>query len=207
MNQYHKIQTVYLRDPDNNYKTLLEGQFSKPEFEYLSDNDWVLTEKVDGTNIRVMYDQSDIQFGGKTDRAQLPSPLVNRLNERFLPQQDVFQTFTAPVCLYGEGYGPKIQKGGGNYRPDQDFVLFDVKVGDWWLKREDVEEVATMFNIDIVPIIVVCDLIQAVDIVKHGILSTWGNFPAEGVVARPKVELKARNGERIITKIKTNDFK
>ena len=28
--------------------------------------------------------------------------------------------------MYGEGYGAKIQKGGGNYRQDQDFVLFDV---------------------------------------------------------------------------------
>ena len=39
--QYHKIQTVYKRDPMTNYKTLLDGEFSLPEFEYLANNDWV----------------------------------------------------------------------------------------------------------------------------------------------------------------------
>ena len=50
---------------------------------------------------------------------------------RFLPLAanlgEVFPDGAA--VLYGEGYGAKIQKGGGNYRADQDFVLFDVRVG------------------------------------------------------------------------------
>ena len=103
-------------------------------------------------------------FGGKTDNAQIPAPLVARLNERFLPLADMLsEMFENGACLYGEGYGAKIQKGGGNYRPDQDFVLFDVRVGEWWLERTS-------------------------------------------VVGRPAVELKARNGDRIITKIKHKDF-
>ena len=53
MEKYHKIQTVYLRDPDNRYRTLLDGKFAKPEFGYLADCEWVFTEKIDGTNIRV----------------------------------------------------------------------------------------------------------------------------------------------------------
>ena len=128
MNEYHKIQTVYLRDPATNYKTLLEGQYALPEFEYLADNQWVWTEKVDGTNIRVMWDGTTITFGGKTDNAQIPAFLVNRLSDTFFPLRDTFSSLwpDGEVCLYGEGYGAKIQKGGGNYRPDQDFVLFDV---------------------------------------------------------------------------------
>ena len=55
METYHKIQTVWLRDPDNRYKTLLEGQWATPEFEYLANNEWTFTEKVDGTNVRVMF--------------------------------------------------------------------------------------------------------------------------------------------------------
>ncbi|MCP4215045.1 MAG: RNA ligase family protein, partial [bacterium] len=73
MKQYHKIQTVFKRDPENRHKTLLEGEFSIPEFEYLQDNDWIFTEKVDGTNIRVMFDGEKITFGGKTERAQIPA--------------------------------------------------------------------------------------------------------------------------------------
>lgn len=31
--KYHKIQTMFLRDPDNNYKTLLKDQWALSEFE------------------------------------------------------------------------------------------------------------------------------------------------------------------------------
>ena len=54
MNEYHKIQTVFKRDMQKNGKTLLEGHWTLPEFEYLSVNIWSWSEKVDGTNIRVM---------------------------------------------------------------------------------------------------------------------------------------------------------
>ena len=207
MNQYHKIQTIFLRDPETKFKTLLEGQFAYPEFEFLQNNEWVFTEKVDGTNIRIMFDGESITFGGKTDRAQIPATLLNRLNEKFLSLLDKFkEQFDGPACLYGEGYGAKIQKGGGKYRPDQDFVLFDVKVGDWWLLRENVIDIATSLGLDIVPIIGKGTISDLVRVVKEGFNSQWGNFPAEGIVARPSTELKTRKGERIITKLKHKDF-
>ena len=163
MNEYHKIQTVFKRDMGTKHKTLLEGQFSLPEFEYLADNAWVFTEKVDGTNIRVMLKNGAIVFGGKTDAAQIPAQLVAVLNDRFLPLASRMQEmFSGDACLYGEGYGAKIQKGGGNYRPDQDFVLFDVRVGDWWLQRADVEDVAAKLGINVVPIVGVGTLHDAV---------------------------------------------
>jgi hypothetical protein len=62
MKEYHKIQTVFKRDPSNNYKTLLEGEFAIPEFGYLQDNEWVFTEKVDGTNIRVMVKRIEPKY-------------------------------------------------------------------------------------------------------------------------------------------------
>lgn len=208
MKEYHKIQTLFKRDPATQYKTLLEGEFSLSEFEYLSQNEWIFTEKVDGTNIRVMFDKEQITFGGKTNDAQIPVVLVQRLNERFLHQLETFKSiFSDGVCLYGEGYGARIQKGGGNYRKDQDFVLFDVKVGDWWLQRKDVEQIAHQLSIDVVPIIGSGTLPEMVEKTRSGFMSQWGDFMAEGIVARPKVELKTRSGERIITKIKYKDFR
>ena len=193
-----------------NHKTLLEGDYSLPEFDYLKNNTWVFTEKVDGTNIRVMWDGKEIDFGGKTDNAQIPAFLVKKLQDRFLPQAEKFvEKFGVEppgVCLYGEGYGAKVQKGGGRYRQDQDFVLFDMKIGEWWLKREDVEDVAKFFELDIVPIIGEGTLMEMIDKVKNGFNSMWGNFLAEGIVARPKTELRTRFGSRVITKIKHNDF-
>jgi hypothetical protein len=210
MKEYHKIQTVFKRDPETKFKTLIDGDFSLPEFEYLKDNLWVFTEKVDGTNIRVMFDGENITFGGKTDRAQIPTDLINRLNERFLTitQKALFKSVFSSdeVCLYGEGYGPKIQKG-GNYRDDQDFVLFDIKIGEWWLERKNVEGIANQLNLDVVPIIGEDTLSKMIEITQAGFNSKWGHFVAEGIVARPKTELKSRNGSRIITKIKHKDFK
>lgn len=208
MSEYHKIQSIFKRDMTSKRKTLLEGQWTLPEFEYLAGNTWVFTEKVDGTNIRVIFKDGSVTFGGRTDDAQIPAKLVARLNERFLPMAaKLSEVFTdGAAVLYGEGYGAKIQKGGGNYRPDQDFVLFDVKVGDWWLQRADVEDVAAKLGIDVVPIIGEGTLHDAVAQAKAGIRSTWGAFQAEGIVARPKTELKTRSGERLITKIKCRDF-
>lgn len=48
---------------------------------------------------------------------------------------------------------PKFKKWVVNHRPDQDFVLFDICVGDWWLQRADVEDVAMRLGLDIVPVI------------------------------------------------------
>jgi|GEM_PF-166217 len=208
MNTYHKIQTVYKRDPETKYKTLLDGDFSLPEFDYLRNNEWVFTEKVDGTNIRVMQNDGKVTFGGKTDRAQIPAKLIERLYDTFMPLtkqlSDVFNS--SDVCLYGEGYGQKIQKGGANYRKDQDFVLFDIRVGRWWLQRKDVEDVAGELGLDIVPIIGKGTLQDMVSMAKEGITSTWGDFQSEGIVARPSTELVTRSGQRLITKIKTRDF-
>ena len=207
MDEYHKIQTLFKRDMQNSGKTLLEGQWTLPEFEYLAGNAWIFTEKVDGTNIRVMLKDGAITFGGRTDLAQIPALLATRLNERFLPLAGEMQeVFGCDVCLYGEGYGAKIQKSGGNYRPDQDFVLFDIRVGNWWMQRADVEDVARKLGLDIVPIIGEGTLHDAIALAKTGIVSAWGNFQAEGIVARPKTELNTRGGHRIITKIKCRDF-
>ena len=75
--EYHKIITVFKRNPEN-MRFLLEGEWATPEFEYLKDNKWVFTEKVDGTNIRIMWNGEAVTFGGKTDTAEIPSFLVNR---------------------------------------------------------------------------------------------------------------------------------
>jgi hypothetical protein len=207
MKTYHKIHTVFKRD-QKNMRHIMYGDWSRPEFSYLRDNDWSWTEKVDGTNIRVMWDGEHVTFGGKTDNANLPAPLVERLRERFDGREnDFLRQFegATEVCLYGEGYGPKIQKG-GKYRDDQDFVLFDVNVHGWWLERSDMLDVASAFSLDAVPVVGEGSLLDAVRFVERGFTSTWGDFQAEGLVCRPLVGLKARNGSRIITKIKCRDL-
>lgn len=210
MKEYHKIQTVFLRTPESKFKTLMEGHWAMPEFELLKDVRWVWTEKIDGTNIRIMWDGVQVRFGGKTDDAQIPTFLLNVLQERFTPVllQNTFKDAKA-VCIYGEGYGRKIQKG-DNYLSDRcDFILFDVHVDGWWLTRENLEDVATKLGVDIVPIIGKGTLMEAVELVKKGFKSTIANnkdYDAEGLIMKPEVELFNRQGNRIVTKIKHRDF-
>lgn len=110
------------------------------------------------------------------------------------------------VTLFGEGYGAKIQKGGQYLRDRCDFVLFDVKVGDWWLRRDDVEDVAIKLGLDVVPVVTTAPIYWAVDKVQKGFDSAWKGATPEGLVGRPAVDLFNRRGNRIITKIKRRDF-
>ena len=206
MIEYHKIQSVFKRD-EKTHK-FIDGTYSLPEFEYLQDNQWEWTEKIDGTNVRVGFGNGVVSFGGRTDNAQMPTFLLSRLQELFTPQvlEIAFPDYT-DVVLFGEGYGAKIQKGGGNYIPNGvDFILFDVNVGEWWLKREDVADVAHKLAIRVVPTIGVGTLSMAVVTVQDGFDSQFGSFLAEGIVLRPCVELQTRSGHRIITKMKHKDF-
>jgi hypothetical protein len=193
-------------------KKLIEGKFRNQTVEFLKDNKWQFTEKIDGTNIRVHWDGHKVYFGGRTDNAQIPTTLMYELNNKFLgiTNEELFeQKFgETPVTLYGEGYGEKIQKGGGNYLKGVGFILFDVLIGDFWLERENIEEIAKIFGVEVVPIILTGTLQEAVDYVKSKPKSTIAitEHEAEGLVGRPIVEVKDRRGDRIIVKIKVCDF-
>jgi len=208
MKPYDKINTVWKRDAHGN---ILNGEWAHPAFEYLASVEWRWTEKVDGTNIRVMWNEMEraVRFGGKTDNAQIHQGLLARLQDLF-PVEKMVAAFydCSSACLYGEGYGAKIQKGGGNYKPDgQDFVLFDVKVGEWWLQWDDVLKVAEALGIDVVPTVGAGSILFGVDLVSDGdFTSAWGDFMAEGLVMRPMVDLLDRRGKRILAKIKAKDF-
>lgn len=208
MTEYHKIETLFERDT-NGTKKLIEGAFRNDAIKYLANNDWYFTEKIDGTNIRIHWDGHKVEFAGRTDRAQIPKPLMDYLTITFgsMEGEEMFeQKFgETDVILFGEGYGPGIQKGGA-YRDNVSFILFDVLIGDIWLKRDSVEEIAIAFGIDIVPIIFVGNIKKAVDFVKTKPKSTIGTANMEGVVGRPVIEMKDRLGKRVIVKIKVCDF-
>ena len=212
MREYHKIETLYERDIEGT-KQLIEGKFRNPTVEYLRNLHWQWTEKVDGTNVRVFWDGHAVTFGGRTDKAQIPASLVNKLNEYFGGEANAQlfeQTFRdREVELFGEGYGAKIQKG-GNYIPDAvDFILFDVMVGDNYQPRESVESVAETFGLKVVPIVGEGTILEAVDFVKSNpksVIAANHDYDMEGVVCRPNVELRDRCGNRVIVKIKWHDF-
>lgn len=209
MIEYHKIETLFERDEKT--KKLILGKFRNPTIEFLKDNIWQFTEKVDGTNIRIYWDGHTVSFGGRTDNAQIPAHLINRLNFLFGGETNA-QMFEqkfgeTPVELFGEGYGVKIQSGGG-YRDDVDFILFDVLIKNNFQPRDSVEDIARYFGIEVVPILLEGTLKDGVDYVLSNRKSMVAKKGAllEGLVGRTKIETKDRTGKRNIVKIKYSDF-
>jgi len=216
--KYHKIKSIFKRDVDGNF---IDGKYSTSEFEYLKNNRWVGTEKIDGTNTRVIWDGKNLTFGGKSDKAQIPDILLKKLTELF--KVDKFESMFPPpedglpqnIRLYGEGYGSTIQsKMGMKYNPDGvDFILFDVRIGRWWMNRENIINIANGFGLLVVPILFEGTLLEAVERVAAGEVKssfpnkTFDGFLAEGLVLKPEVELFARNGARVITKVVYKDEK
>lgn len=209
--KYPKIETVFERDVDGS-KKLIDGKYRSETVEYLKDNQWYFTEKIDGTNIGIVWDGHRVSLQGRTERASIPAELVNELSNIFISNEaeEMFeQKFgEQPVILYGEGYGGKIQNG-KMYRNDHSFILFDVYLPnkDLWLKRDSIENIAKSFGIDAVPIVMEGTIDQAVDFVKSSPPSTIGNAKMEGVVGKPYVDMIDRNGKRVIVKIKVCDFR
>lgn len=210
MTEYTKIETVFERDM-NGTKKLIEGKFRNETVEFLKDNQWVCTEKIDGTNIGIVWGGHKVSYQGRTERAQIQAHLMNKLIELFggTVNEELFeQKFgEMQVILFGEGYGAKIQNG-GNYRSDVSFILFDVYLPEQnlWLKRDAIEDIARTFGIDAVPIIKECTIAQAVEFVKSKPKSTIGTANMEGLVCKPKVDILDRMGRRLIVKIKVCDF-
>ncbi len=219
MEEYHKIQSVFKRDPENNHKTFLYNLYSRPEFQMLKDLSWAWTEKFDGTNIRIGWDGVFGTFGGRQKNSQIPATLMNKLNDLFSPETlrecfsgDHVLAEGSHMTLYGEGYGARIQKGGGNYIPDGvDFILFDVLATTptgqkIWLDRQGMVDISYKLGIKHVPIVGYGTINQAIGLARDGFPSSIGTGQSEGLVLRPRVEMLTRMGNRIITKIKYKDF-
>lgn len=218
MIEYPKIETLFDRGPDFKVRAD-EAGLRLPEFDLVER--WLITEKVDGTNIRMTYfPREDGSIGnlvirGRTEAAQIPPKLEKALVD--LIPMDTYAsvlTGTDPVTLYGEGYGPGIQKG-GVYRSDPSFRLFDIKIGEWWLNWLLVEDIAKSLGIKTVPVIGTDVTWQhALEILKWDFHESTVAMEdgenefvePEGIVARTEPLLFTRKGDRLMWKLKHKDF-
>lgn len=67
MVEYTKIETPFERDMDGS-KKLIEGKYRNEAVYYLKDSQWICTEKIDGTNIGVLWDGHRVLYQGRTER-------------------------------------------------------------------------------------------------------------------------------------------
>jgi hypothetical protein len=209
MTEYHMIYCPFKRYQKT--KKPVFGDRTLYEFANLAECQWDWTEKIDGTNVRVIVSEDgSVEFRGRTDAAMMPPKLLRRLGELFADRDKIARVLPIGAVLYGEGYGAGIQKVGGLYGPTQDFILFDARIGRdrTWGTRESVEGIASALGINVVPWVGRGTLYEAIDHVAVRQRSKIGNILAfaEGIVARPVTDLCTRHGQRIICKIKAVDF-
>lgn len=240
---YPKINSLYKRegcgacdDQKKRYVTDLEkkprispliiGEYAQPCFASISR--WIVDEKIDGMNIRITFTQerndsgvvpgtAKVSFGGRTENAMLAPVLIAHLAEIFTVEKLTAQfPDSAFVCLFGEGYGGKIQSG-GYYSARQKFVLFDVYCSGWWLEKDRLYEIAKDLG-------VACDLeIQPYqsqywslkdieEYVRDKPNSIWAENSTgqthvmEGIIARAYPQLLFRDGTPVMFKLKCKDF-
>ena len=176
---------------------------------------------------------------GKTDNAQIPPHLDKYMKETFtdikvfaslgikeyIPREEwaehgwcvskedptpMYEKIPEKYTLYGEGYGMKIQKGGGRYLSNSvSFRGFDVKVNDTYLLRDNAMSVFEKLGADTVPYFGRMTIDDAIEMVRAGFISTISEdrtLMAEGLVLSSPLGLKNKRGERLIVKIKYGDF-
>lgn len=213
---YPKIQSLYKRDPKTN--RIIEGDFSLPEFEYLQTLKWHATEKIDGTNVFLEYTitekGADLFIGGRTEKTKHPDYLMAKLTS-IAESINIFELIEnlkpgQVVTIFGEGYGNKIQAVGNGYLKDKvDFIVFDIRINNYWLPYSEILKVASKANLKVVPNLGEYTLSQACKLMQIGFPSLIAEnkiMMAEGMILRPVVPLFTSRGERITVKIKYKDF-
>lgn len=206
--EYHKLWAPFARVVTGKNQSYLDTtKWARPEFEILADKDWTWTEKVNGTNVRIIWDGHKVRIGGRTDDAQMPLILVEWLQERFPEELLESQFHSTPAVLYGEGHGARVVPGSGVYGAEPGFVLFDARVADWWLLPEGLENLAAQMGIPVVPQALKSGIFEAIKLITdQNFRSHWGNFQPEGLVGKPPAGLCGRDEDRLMVKIKPKDF-
>ena len=226
--QYPKTENLFARDPETG---ILITEFRKPEF-YAVDQ-WRVTEKINGMNIRIAFlPDGDVFIGGKTDRAQLPGKLMVYLTTQIAPLMERISWLRGPlddpehdpecephpIILYGEGYGAGIQKGHG-YNPEQRFCLFDVLYANQWLDWEQMQKVARILTVPLVPMLGVKSTERICSLFSSPFAPNTNNsyvalsenpsepYDWEGIVAVAEPALFNQYGERVKFKLKLKDIK
>lgn len=234
--EYPKIENLYASNgaQDSSRRRGPEFGFKAPGAEQIAR--WLVTEKVDGMNMRVIWrpyplsEESDpngeLLIYGRSDKAQITGDLAAYMRETFTYERLV-ETFgldeldSGPmgdgdswvlrlpeeVVLFGEGFGPGVQKAGHAYGGAKRFILFDVVVNGHWLTWDNVVDVAQKLGIPHVPVLARgVDLETAKSFVQSSELLPAGSEHIEGIVARTDPYLFDWRGHRIIFKYKVRDL-
>jgi len=184
---------------------------------------WIKTEKIDGTNIRIILTKPDengerlTHIGSRklilnpTDKNSkqfmdcLEEVNLHKINEYF---KDVNST----IIIYGEGYGAGVQTG-GIYSSKKNFRVFDIRIGEAYQDFDYVQKVCIDNQLNIVPVLSNVDeitydeCIKTLELFKETLIKEGNGGKPEGLVYKFEPVLLNKYKERLIFKVKFKDFK
>ena len=219
--KYHHIEAPTFQDKElskqlkrrmliNPKTTQEEGSYREPELEYLAKNPWTYKRKLNGENMRVLWDGDQAVWNGRTDNFSTDTTTAEYMNSTFA--EEIFEEKFGRdkiVLLFGEHMGPKTQ-GNELCLDSTEFVLFDVNIASVWLEPKSLQSIANYFGLR------TCydymrpedeerdytdTLENLIDLTVRGEFADW-----EGIVAVPSTGVFNRKGDRIICKIKNQDY-
>jgi len=100
---------------------------------------WILTEKIHGANFSFWCNSSEVKVASRNQWVDSTFYSCQDIIDAYTPVVLELATFfpNSTVAVYGELYGPGIQKG-VNYGDKKDFVAFDIRVDGYFLDRNKV---------------------------------------------------------------------
>lgn len=196
--------------------TLDRTAWASREFELLADvPGWTFTEKIDGTNVAVIWDGHRPKIVTRdghplTAQASLTVDTRETLAKIFAEEilESVFGDKPARIYLEVYGHGVGVHPWLTRRLPDQRIAVLDACINGFWLARGTLTTLANgTFELECAPLRAdVQTLTRAVAVVTAGMPSALGEFTAEGLVGVAPLGLFNRKGERILVKVKTEDL-
>jgi Rnl2 family RNA ligase len=178
---------------------------------------WVLTEKVHGANFSFWSDGEDFKVASRNQFVDGSfyscTDIIEKHRNDVLRISAMFPGKT--VIVYGELYGPGIQKG-IDYGTKKDFIVFDIKVDGEYLPWLELEEVLDKTEeLRAVPELAIVDCLTDALAYNNQFVSELGRLNGvestdnitEGLVMKPLLRENFRiGGERVIIKSKNDKW-
>lgn len=168
-------------------------------------------EKIHGTSAHILWspDEKKIRFFSVGEKHE-------NFTELFA-EKELFRIFeeklSAKTIFYGEAYGGKRKGMNYAYGKHLKFIVFDIRIGDYWLSVPQAERLAISCGLEFVAYNKITTDLEAID-AQRDLPSeqakrngTEEDQLREGVVLRSLIELSKNNNSRIIVKHKRAEFR
>lgn len=212
--KYEKFSSPFEKD---------EKFINKPELtQKLPKGEYIVTEKIDGTNIRLIFTkpeegkEREILVGSRklilNQEDKSSKQYIDCIKEVNLPKlAEYFKNVNSTIIIYGEGYGAGVQKG-GIYSSIKNFRVFDIRIGHAYQDWNYVEKVCIDNQLNIVPVVGTVKEINYHNCLyelnehKETLIKEGTGGKSEGLVFKFNPVLLNKYGERLIFKVKHKDF-